>query len=75
MYKIMAKEIKITQKQFNEFIDNDGSLVSGGKKNSDRYIKTNQYRDSGRPETGDDFADATGQDLYYWRLRGFTYRI
>jgi hypothetical protein len=67
------KKIKITEAQFNEFIDRDGSLVSGDKVENDSQIKTNQYKDSGRPETTDDFADSTGQpDSLFWAGGGFS---
>lgn len=67
------KKIKITEAQFNEFIDRDGSLVSGDKVENDSQIKTNQYKDSGRPETTDDFAAATAQPTdMFWGARGFS---
>ena len=67
------KKLKIREDIFQEIIDSDGSLISGGLSNSNEYIKTNQYRDSGRPETTEDFADATSQDSkWYLSYRGFS---
>lgn len=71
----MAKRIKITESQFNElfkeFVGTDGSLVDGSERNTDNLVKTNKYRESGRPETTDDFMKSTGQDSKWYFYRGY----
>ena len=68
------KKYKITEEQFNEFIDSEGSLIKGTLNPTDNEIKTNQYKDSGRPQTTDDFAGETGQDSkWHWQYGGFSF--
>jgi hypothetical protein len=69
------KKIKLTEEQFLELVDKDGSIVSGNIKNTDSEIKTNMYpTDKNTPETTDDFAAATGQDSkWYWNYGGLSY--
>lgn len=70
----MARKYKITEEQYMELIDKDGSIISGNSVNTDNKVKTNQYRDYGTPETTDDFADATGQRSSWNRsYRGFSF--
>lgn len=68
----MAKKIKITEKQLQEFIDNEGSIVSGDYDGSDSKIRTNYYRKNKRPQTSDDFADETGQNTKWYMYRGLS---
>jgi hypothetical protein len=68
----MSKKIKITEDQFNEFIDKDGSIIDGDRKESDTEIRTNYFRKNKRPQTSDDYADATGQRIKWYHYRGFS---
>lgn len=72
----MTKKVyKLTEAQItrlHELINSDGAIIDGDTLEGNTQIKTNMYRDSGRPETTDDFADATGQDpKAYYNYRGF----
>lgn len=65
-------KIKITEDQFNEFIDMNGSIIDGGRKEDDSEIRTNYYRKTKRPQTSEDFADSTGQRMKWYHYRGFS---
>lgn len=71
----MARKIKITEEQFNEFVDKDGAIGDGDRLNNNAHVKTNAYPTGGEtPETTDDFADATAQDSkWYFSARGFSF--
>ena len=68
----MSKKVKITEDQFNEFIDQDGAVISGDYDGSDSKIRTNYYRSNKRPQTSDDFADEAGQNSRWYYYRGFS---
>lgn len=69
----MSKIIKLTEQQFNELIDKDGSIVSGDRIETDGEIRTNYYRKTKRPQTTDDYSDETGQYPYHYLYRGFSF--
>ena len=68
----MSKQIKITEEQFNEIIDSDGSIISGDYIDSDSKVKTNYFRKTQQPQTSDDFADETGDRTKWYNYSGFS---
>ena len=68
----MGKKIKLTEKQLQEFIDSEGSIISGDYDSSDSKIRTNYFRKNKRPQISDDFADETGQNMRWYHYRGFS---
>lgn len=68
----MAKIIKITEAQLQEFIDMDGSIIDGNRKEDDSQIRTNYFRKNKRPQTSDDYAGETGQGTRWYNNYGFS---
>lgn len=69
----MAKKIKITEAQLEEFIDKEGSIPEGDYNGSDSQVRTNYYRKNQRPQTSDDYADETSQKMRWYLYRGFSF--